>query len=176
MNENQQEVNDAKENEHKTMKLIADVTNIVGKYTGYNGNEYGWCIYSNNRVCEKFLINKLLNPEKKNIEYKTKTAQEWKIKKITGKELLRNIEKFPKQNPLSPSLSPSPSPNTLGSPSPNALGTTLGSSNVSILSSVKPVAKRDFSCLFIQTPKYKRIEYQTCKEYDKYLYLMNKAD
>ena len=154
------EIQEANENERRTADLIKNVTSVLGKYTGYGGNQYGWCIYLNDDTCVKFLIDELKDPSKKTITHKTKLAgeTEWALKMINGKELLKLVKSYFKNQSVK-KISPEPR-----------------LPNVNNISPERSLAKVDLDrikrVLYISIPKYKRIEYQTCIKYDKYKYLM----
>jgi hypothetical protein len=190
------EIQEANENERRTADLIKNVTSILGKYTGYGGNEYGWCIYLNDETCVKFVIDELKDPSKKTITHKTKRAEEteWALKMINGKELLKLVKSYfkkqsvkkispeprlPNVNNISPERS-LPTVNNISSeprlPTVNNISSEPRLPTVNNISSEARLSKVDLDrikrVLYISTPKYKRIEYQTCIKYEKYRYLM----
>jgi hypothetical protein len=170
--ENKGEIDIANENREKCAELIREINERVGRYTGYAAHVYGWCILNKKGDNIKIIVDTLKNPTEKTIVLKTQQpTKECETKNVDRKQLLTFLKKcnVMPRNSSAPATSTSNVPATSTS---NVPATSTSNAPATSTSNVdKEKLERLKRVLYIQKPKHKRIEYQTCIEYDKFKYL-----
>lgn len=165
--ENKGEIDIANENREKCAELIRDINERVGRYTGYAAHVYGWCILNKKGDNIKIIVDTLKNPTEKTIVLKTQQpTKECETKNVDRKQLLTFLKKC---NVVPRNSMTSNMPDTSTSTS-TSTSNAQATSNAPV-SADKEKLERLKRVLYIQKPKHKRIEYQTCIEYDKFKYL-----